>query len=420
LYTIITGGIQIRRFGYIIRKTIWEPILSKSKESKEAGTISSFQALCTAVASCVGSGNIVGVSTAVLAGGMGAIFWMWVAAFVGMATKYGEIILGMLYREKNEEGNYVGGPMYYIKKGLHAPWLAVLCAFFMVTQIIGGNFIQSNTISGVMKENFGVPYLTTGIALVLIIFVITLGGLKRLADTAQKIVPVMASLYIAGGIVVVLTHLDSILPMLQSILQEACSMKAGMGAAAGLTMKEAMRFGVARGLYSNEAGEGSAAVIHSAAQVDHPARQGFYGVVEVFVDTMVICSTTGFSILASGVPLEGASAASLAAEAFGTVSPLFKYVVSVSLILFASTSIMSQWYFGHVSLMYIKSLKGDRFYRILFPVLILLGSLSTAGIVWSVQDCMLGLLIIPNVLALLKLSPVVMKLTAEFFRENHK
>ena len=246
------------------------------------------------------------------------------------------------------------------------------------------------------------------------------GGLKRLADTAQKIVPVMASLYIAGGIVVVLTHLDSILPMLQSILQEACSMKAGMGAAAGLTMKEAMRFGVARGLYSNEAGEGSAAVIHSAAQVDHPARQGFYGVVEVFVDTMVICSTTGFSILASGVPLEGASAASLAAEAFGTVSPLFKYVVSVSLILFASTSIMSQWYFGHVSLMYIKSLKGDRFYRILFPVLILLGSLSTAGIVWSVQDCMLGLLIIPNVLALLKLSPVVMKLTAEFFRENHK
>ena len=188
LYTVITGGIQIRRFGYIIRKTIWEPILSKSKESKEAGTISSFQALCTAVASCVGSGNIVGVSTAVLAGGMGAIFWMWVAAFVGMATKYGEIILGMLYREKNEEGNYVGGPMYYIKKGLHIPWLATLCAFFMVTQIIGGNFIQSNTISGVMKENFGVPYMTTGIVLVLLIFVITLGGLKRLAHVAQTLV----------------------------------------------------------------------------------------------------------------------------------------------------------------------------------------------------------------------------------------
>ena len=180
---------------------MWEPIRSKNKESKESGTISSFQALCTAVASCVGSGNIVGVSTAVLAGGMGAIFWMWVAAFVGMATKYGEIILGMLYREKHEEGNYVGGPMYYIKKGLHIPWLATLCAFFMVTQIIGGNFIQSNTISGVMKENFGVPYMTTGIVLVLLIFVITLGGLKRLAHVAQTLVPSMALIYVAGGLI---------------------------------------------------------------------------------------------------------------------------------------------------------------------------------------------------------------------------
>ena len=215
LYTVITGGIQIRRFGYIIRKTVWEPIRSKNKESKESGTISSFQALCTAVASCVGSGNIVGVSTAVLAGGMGAIFWMWVAAFVGMATKYGEIILGMLYREKNEEGNYVGGPMYYIKKGLHIPWLATLCAFFMVTQIIGGNFIQSNTISGVMKENFGVPYMTTGIVLVLLIFVITLGGLKRLAHVAQTLVPSMALIYVAGGLIIIL----AILPRCRGCLQ---------------------------------------------------------------------------------------------------------------------------------------------------------------------------------------------------------
>ena len=183
-FTVKTKGVQFRALKEAI-KVVMEP-----KDDEKS--ISSFQALCTASASCVGSGNIVGVSTAVLAGGMGAIFWMWVAAFVGMATKYGEIILGMLYREKNEEGNYVGGPMYYIKKGLRLPWLATLCAFFMVTQIIGGNFIQSNTISGVMKENFGVPYLTTGIVLVLLIFIITLGGLKRLAHVAQTLVPSMA------------------------------------------------------------------------------------------------------------------------------------------------------------------------------------------------------------------------------------
>lgn len=191
-------------------------------------------------------------------------------------------------------------------------------------------------------------------------------------------------------------------------------MEAGMGAAAGITMREAMRFGVARGLYSNEAGEGSAAVIHSSAQVDHPSRQGVYGVAEVFIDTMVICSTTGFAILSSGVSLGNAGAATLAAEAFATVFPAFKYVVSLSLVLFAATSIMSQWYFGHVSLIYIKSKSGDKIYRFLFPMLILYGSLSTVAMVWAIQDCMLGLLIIPNVIALFVLSPKVRRLTKEF------
>ena len=314
-----------------------------------------------AIASCVGSGNIVGVATALIGGGPGALFWMWAAAFLGMATKYAEIVLGLVFRQKGADGSYYGGPMYYIEKGLHAPLLGAAAAVLLFFQNAGGTLIQSNTISDVAFQVFGIPKVCTGILVAAVMIFIIGGGLKRLADTAQKNraghgIAVYCGRYCGGA-----HSSDSILPMLQSILQEACSMKAGMGAAAGLTMKEAMRFGVARGLYSNEAGEGSAAVIHSAAQVDHPARQGFYGVVEVFVDTMVICSTTGFSILASGVPLEGASAASLAAEAFGTVSPLFKYVVSVSLILFASTSIMSQWYFGHVSLMYIKSLKGTVF-----------------------------------------------------------
>lgn len=188
----------------------------------------------------------------------------------------------------------------------------------------------------------------------------------------------------------------------------------------GLTMKQAMRFGVARGLYSNEAGEGSAAVIHSSAEVSHPSEQGTYGIIEVFVDTMIICSTTGFSILVSGIPLEGAAAAALPAAAFATVFPRFHYMVSVSLILFAATSIMSQWYFGHVSLLYLKSKRGAAIYRILFPILIMLGGLSTADMVWYMQDCMLGLLIIPNIIALFILSPTVRKTTMEFLsKSNH-
>ena len=414
LYTVITGGIQVRRFGYIIRKTVWEPIRSKNKESKESGTISSFQALCTAVASCVGSGNIVGVSTAVLAGGMGAIFWMWVAAFVGMATKYGEIILGMLYREKNEEGNYVGGPMYYIKKGLHTPWLATLCAFFMVTQIIGGNFIQSNTISGVMKENFGVPYLTTGIVLVLLIFVITLGGLKRLAHVAQTLVPSMALIYVVGGLVIILANITKVPGVFADIFAGAFGLRAMAGGAMG-SMLIAMQKGVARGLYSNEAGEGSAPVIHSAAQVNHPVEQGITGVAEVFLDTFVICTITGLILGVTGVLDSGAPGNVLAINAFASVWEPLRYVVALCLLLFSSTTLMSQWYFGFVGLNYIFGSKVAGKFKYIFPCFWIVGALAEIELVWVIQDIALGLLTIPNLIAMVVLAPQVRKATKEYF-----
>lgn len=415
-YTLITGGIQLRALPRLARLLGKRNRGSKPSDPEESRGISSMQALCTAIASCVGSGNIVGVATAIVAGGPGALFWMWVAAFFGMATKYGEIVLGICYREKEEDGMYVGGPMYYISHALRAPWMGTVAALLLFIQNAGATLIQSNTIASVAQEVYQVPQLLTGMVLAAVMSVIIVGGLKRLAFVAQRIVPVMAGLYILGGLVVVLSNLEGLLPMLGMVVRSAFSRQAGLGAAAGITVKEAMRYGVARGLYSNEAGEGSAAVIHSPAEVDHPARQGLYGVVEVFVDTMIICSTTGFAILSSGVDLQSASAVTLAANAFGTVLPALKYVVSVSLILFASTSIMSQWYFGHVSLTYMKSKRGDRIYRLLFPVLILCGSLSSVGLVWSVQDCMLGLLILPNVAALLILAPQVRRLTKEFLR----
>lgn len=417
LYTIMTGGIQVRHFGYVIKKSVLDPLRTKNKDSKDAGTISSFQALCTALASCVGSGNIVGVSTAVIAGGMGAIFWMWVAAFVGMATKYGEIVLGMIYREKNEEGNYVGGPMYYIKKGLHAPWLATIAAFFMVVQIVGGNFIQSNTISGVLKENFHVPYLVTGIILVLLIFVITLGGLKRLAHVAQNLVPAMALLYVVGGLCIILANITKVPGVFMDIFKGAFGFRAVAGGAMG-SMIIAMQKGVARGLYSNEAGEGSAPVIHSAAQVKYPAQQGIMGVSEVFLDTFVICSITGLVLGVTGVLGSGAPGNVIAINAFASVWEPLRYVAVVCLLLFSSTTLMSQWYFGFVGLNYIFGVKVADKFKYVFPCFCIVGALAEIDLVWTVQDIALGFLTIPNLIAIVALSPQVRKATKDFFTSS--
>ena len=414
LYTVITGFVQVRHFPYIIRKSLIEPLMGSQKDSQESGSISSFQALCTAVASCVGSGNIVGVSTAVLTGGLGAIFWMWVAAFVGMATKYGEIILGLMYREKDENGAYVGGPMYYIKKGLHAPWLAVLCAIFMITQIIGGNFIQSNTISGVMHDNFQVPHLVTGIVLVILIFTIPLGGLKRLAHVTQKLVPIMATIYVIGGLLIILANITNIPGVLVSIIRGAFGLDAVAGGAIG-SMIIAMQRGVARGLYSNEAGEGSAPVIHSAANVNHPAEQGMTGVIEVFLDTFVICTITGLVLGVTGILDSGAPANVIVTYAFASVWPPLKYLVAISLLLFSSTTLMSQWYFGFVGLNYLFGRKVAEKFKYVFPLFCVIGAVAALDLVWTIQDIALGLLTIPNLIAIVILCPKVDKASKEFW-----
>lgn len=414
LYTVITGFVQVRHFPYIIRKSLIEPLMGSQKDSQESGSISSFQALCTAVASCVGSGNIVGVSTAVLTGGLGAIFWMWVAAFVGMATKYGEIILGLMYREKDENGAYVGGPMYYIKKGLHAPWLAVLCAIFMITQIIGGNFIQSNTISGVMHDNFQIPHLVTGIVLVILIFTITLGGLKRLAHVTQKLVPIMATIYVIGGLLIILANITNIPGVLVSIIRGAFGLDAVAGGAIG-SIIIAMQHGVARGLYSNEAGEGSAPVIHSAANVNHPAEQGMTGVIEVFLDTFVICTITGLVLGVTGILDSGAPANVIVTYAFASVWPPLKYLVAISLLLFSSTTLMSQWYFGFVGLNYLFGRKVAEKFKYVFPLFCVIGAVAALDLVWTIQDIALGLLTIPNLIAIVILCPKVHKASKEFW-----
>ena len=411
-YTLLTGGIQIK-FVRLLGKGLFRPFGGK-KEIQDKSKCSSYQAICAAVASCVGSGNIVGVSTAILSGGPGALFWMWGAAFLGMATKFGEIVMGIQYHGYDDKGNIAGGPMYYIEYGMGWKRAGVFVAVMLFVQNAGGTLIQSNTISNVVKEAFQAPFILTGFVMAVVMSLIIRGGFKGLVKVAQRVVPVMAGLYVVGGVVILALNAGQIPSMAASILKGAFSLRAGAGAMAGITMKEALRFGVARGLYSNEAGEGSAAVLHSSAEVDHPVRQGLYGVIEVFIDTMLISSTTGFAILITGANGFHENASTLAAAAFKHVLPGMQYVIYISLILFASTSLMSQWYFGHVSLTYLKKPGLAAAYRFLFPVIILLGSLGSIDMVWYIQDCALGLLILPNMVALFFLGPQVRRAVKEF------
>lgn len=419
-YTFVTGFIQFKCIPLMKRGT-FELLKRKQKktEKKNNGKISSYQALCVAVASCVGSGNIVGVSTAILAGGPGALFWMWVAAFFGMATKFGEIVLGVCYHGRNEKNEIIGGPFYYITHALKWQGAGILVAIFLFIQNAGGTLIQSNTISQVVKEAFHVPPVITGVIIAIVMSAIISGGFKNLVQIAQKLVPFMAIFYITGGLIIICANITELPGLICSIFKGAFSVKAGIGAAAGISMKEAMRYGVARGLYSNEAGEGSATVLHSNAEVDHPVRQGFYGIMEVFIDTIVLCSTTGITVLITGVTEYHTNPATLAATAFGTVFPWLKNVIYISLILFAGTSLMSQWYFGHVSLNYLKKQKLALIYRFLFPIAIVVGSWSTIDLVWTIQDCALALLIIPNIVAMIILGAKVRKLTKEFLNPNN-
>lgn len=419
LYTVLSRFVQIRRFPYIMRKTLLEPWKQKkaAAENGDDSSISSFQALCTAVASCVGSGNIVGVSTAVLAGGLGAIFWMWVAAFVGMATKYGEIILGLLYRVKDEDGNYTGGPMYYIRDGLHAPILASLCAVFMVIQIIGGNFIQSNTIGSVMQNHFHVPELVTGLVLVVLIFTVSAGGLRRLTHITQNLVPAMALLYVVSGLLIILFNITRLPAVLSEIVTSAFGWRPMLGGATG-SMIIAMQKGIARGLYSNEAGEGSAPVIHSAANVQHPVEQGITGVTEVFLDTFVICTISGLVLGVTDVLDSGLPGSILMIHAFSTVWGPLKYLVILSLLLFCTTTLMSQWYFGFVGLNYLFGSTIAQKFKYVFPLFCLIGAVTAIDIVWTIQDIALGLLTIPNLIALIALSPQVKKCSDEYWQQK--
>lgn len=415
--TIRQGWPQVSKFGYAMRHTVGK--LTEKGEGKK-GEVTPFQALATAMAGTVGTGNIAGVATAIAIGGPGAAFWMWLSAFFGMCTKYSEVILAVHYREVRPDGTILGGPFQYIEKGLHAKWLAVLFALFGGLASFGiGNMTQANSVAHALATSFGVPRLVSGIIVMVITGVVILGGLKSIVKVTEKLVPFMAIFYILGGIALIVMNISKLPAALGLIFSQAFTGTAAVGGFAGSTVMLAMTKGVARGVFSNEAGLGSAPIVHATARVDHPVQQGLWGIFEVFMDTLVICSITALSIIMTGAWQTGKSGAELTMTAFNQALPHFgTFVVSIGLVLFAYSTLLSWQYYGEKCWEYLGG-PGVRLpYRILFLPPIVLGSIGALNFIWDLADTLNGLMAIPNLIALLGLSPVIIKLTREYFTEK--
>ncbi|KAB3533260.1 sodium:alanine symporter family protein [Alkaliphilus serpentinus] len=420
-YSFRTNFLQVRRFGFTMKETLMK--IFEKPEASEEGDITPFQALSTALAATIGTGNIAGVATAIALGGPGAIFWMWVSAFFGMLTKFAEVVLAIQYREKNKEGSFVGGPMYYIEKGLGMKWLAVLFSIFGGIAAFGiGNMVQSNSVAAALETTFKIDPLITGIVLAVAAGLVILGGLKRIASVTERLVPIMAVFYIIGALVILLLNISGIPNAFALIFKHAFTPAAAGGGFAGATIMMAMRYGVARGVFSNEAGLGSAPIAHAAAKTDHPVRQGLWGIFEVFADTIVICTLTALTILSTGVWNSGVTGAALTTKAFSTGLPgtWGGIIVSIGILLFAFSTILSWAYYGEKCAEYLLGSNINKYYRILWLPAIVVGAIGGLELIWHLADTLNGLMAIPNLVGLVLLSGVVFKLTKEFFATKVK
>ena len=394
-------------------------MLWQGRKSEEEGDITPFNALMTSLSATIGTGNIAGVGTAIAIGGPGAVFWMWCTALVGMATKYAEAVLAVKYREVDEEGNHVGGPMYYIKNGLggHWRWLGTAFALFGALAGFGiGNMVQANSVADVMEANLGVPFWLTGVVMAVLVFLVLIGGIRRIAEVAGKLVPLMAIAYMGGGLVVILFNLSAVPEALGLIVQHAFTPTAATGGFAGAGVMLAIQWGVARGIFSNEAGLGSAPIAHAAAKTQDPVRQGTIAMLGTFIDTLVVCTITALVIMISGQWSSGASGAELSSAAFGAGLPGFgEWVVTLGLTIFAFTTMLGWSVYGERCVEYLFGVKSILPFRILWVLVIPVGAMVKLSFVWLVADTLNALMAIPNLIALLLLSPVVFKLTRAYF-----
>ncbi|MFA9556415.1 alanine/glycine:cation symporter family protein [Evansella sp. AB-rgal1] len=402
--------LQFRTLPYAL-KLAFSP---KAQDKKSPGDISHFQALTTALAATIGIGNIAGVATAVFWGGPGAVFWMWVCALFGMATKYAEAILAVKYRVQGKNGEFSGGPMYYIEKGLNLKWLAVLFAIFGSIAAFGiGNVVQSNEVSSVLKSTFSIPTWVTGITLTILAGLVILGGIKKIGKVTSYVVPFMALFYVGAGLVIIFTNLNLVPSAVNLIFTEAFTGSAIIGGGIGA----AIRYGVTRGVFSNEAGLGSAPIAAAAAKTDYPGRQALVSMTQVFIDTIVVCSITGIAIVMGnlyGGDLNGATLTSQTFEFFlgGTGS----VIVAVGLAFFAFSTILGWSYYGEKCFNYLFKEDRTKFYRILFVLLILVGALGSNDLIWGFADAMNAMMAVPNLIGLLGLSGVVVAETHRFLK----
>lgn len=387
-----------------------------TKDKKSAGDISHFQALTTALAATIGTGNIAGVATAIFLGGAGAVFWMWMTGLVGMATKYSEAILAVKYRVTDSRGEMCGGPMYYIEKGLGWKWLGVLFAFFGAAAAFGiGNMVQSNSVADAVKSTFSVSPAVTGIILALLTALVVLGGIKSIGRVTAYLVPFMAAIYVAGGLVVVLINAAEIPAAFAAIFSGAFGGKAAFGGAVGA----AIRYGVARGVFSNEAGLGSAPIAAAAARTDYPGRQALVSMTQTFIDTIIVCTITAMAILTSGVLTSGATGAALTTAAFNAGLPgTGGIIVAVGIILFAYSTILGWCYYGEKCMEYLISEKAVIYYRVVFVLFVFVGAVAKLDFVWTFSDVMNGLMAVPNLIGLLLLSGVVVAETRHFLEKT--
>lgn len=413
-FTLRLKFVQVRKFGRACKQVFGNLTLFGERAGKEG--MSSFQALATAIAAQVGTGNLAGAATAIAVGGPGAIFWMWLAAFFGMATIFAEAVLAQTFKSQDEQGHVVGGPAYYITEGLHCKPLAV---FFSIAIIIAlgfiGNMVQSNSIADAFNNAWGVNRLVVGCVVGLISAWVFFGGMGRIASWTEKIVPVMAGLYIIGAIYILIRFGAQIPHMFWMIIDGAFDPKAATGGLIGATMKEAIRYGVARGLFSNEAGMGSTPHAHAVAKVNHPAEQGFAAIMGVFIDTFVVLNMTAFVIFVTGVLDGKTSGITLTQNAFTVGLGSFGMpFVAVCMLFFAFSTILGWYFFGEQNIKYLFGRKGLTPYRLIVVAFVVVGSVLKLDLVWELSDFFNGIMVFPNLIALIGLSNLVSKALNEF------
>ena len=431
-FTIGTGAVQFRRFGYAMKNTIGK--IFKKTEAEE-GAVTPLQAVTTALAATVGTGNIVGTSQAIALGGYGAIFWLWLAALLGMVIKFGEVTLSVNFRERDEKGDWDGGPMYYIKNGLGPKWkwLAVLFCLFAILASFGiGNMSQANSIMDSVKNaiiSFNPEFSNTaavewgvGIFLAIVTAAVLFGGIKRIGAVTEKFIPFMSALYIIFTVIVIGSNIGNIIPALKLVVVGAFNPQAVLGAGSGILLKNAVVWGLRRSAFSNEAGLGSAAIAHAAAQTEGPVQQGLFGIFEVFMDTIVICTLTALTIISSGIEIEFGTVpgSALITAAFATVfgDKIAALFVAFCLMMFAYSTILGWSLYGTRCTQYLFGIKASKVYQFIFIAIVIVGCVSPIEAVWNLADTFNGLMAIPNFIALFALSPVLFKLVKEFFKDK--